>query len=985
MTAPAINNTATPGPAETRLSLVAPRPVDFLTVLKSAGPKLTKTFDGDKVIPYDLAKNFSIDTFKANDIRTLSSTLEFLGAKTLRCVIRGQFIGEERARPLAPQARRGLYPRTNELFEEVPHHWVMFDIDRYTPMINDPIESPEEAIDEFIHDKLPAAFHEASYHWQLSSSAGRTPNMLKCHLWFWLKTPYTGPQLKAWTRANELPIDVAPFRKVQVHYTANPVFINGARNPVPRRSGLRKRTVEEVDLVIPQDVIDRGDEHDHEGGESGIDLTDPTQKPGLIGAFCREYPISRVIEELLPEEFEFSVGSDRRVTWLNSGGGAPEGCFVDDEDWYLGNTHNSDPFDNRLANAWDLVRVFKFGDKDRDLTLDERAMCSVSELPSHRAMLDWVTTLPGVAAASTAATNAIPEISRRPVFRVFDDWLIDGDTRMKPGVWYFGINAERVPYQTWVCSPVHIDAVTFDAQDNNFGRLLRFKNTLQNWRKWAMPMELLRGSGEDLRGELLSMGVELNPSTGARRLMATFLQAKPPERNMRCVLQVGWCGNSFVLPNEVIGPNASEVIFQSGERGHAEHMTAGTLAGWQQGVSMPAIGNPVLMLALSASFAGPLLAKCGAESGGLHFVGDSSTGKTTAIEAACATWGGSSYKRSWRATANGMEGAAAMFNDCLLALDEISECDPREVGAIVYALANGRGKQRASRSGAARGIVSWRCAVLSSGERTIATAMAEGGHRAKAGQAVRLLDIPVMRTHGAWDTLHGAQSAAAFSDAIKQAAAAHHGHAGRRFLEKLSTEERDLGAMLEKIKALPQFCGADFEGQDKRAAGRFALFALAGELATEYGITGWPKGLAIEAAGEGFVAWQSLRGPGNDERRQILERVSDFIERHGDGRFSRVRTMGVALTICGDEEIHEEITVRDRAGWWRDTSEGREYLFTAEGMRQAVRGFDFKQALDTLQASGALPTPGPDGKRAKAQRIDGRTVKVYAINAEKLN
>ena len=32
-----------------------------------------------------------------------------------------------------------------------------------------------------------------------------------------------------------------------------------------------------------------------------------------------------------------------------------------------------------------------------------------------------------------------------------------------------------------------------------------------------------------------------------------------------------------------------------------------------------------------------------------------------------------------------MEGAAALFNDCLLALDEISECDPREVGAIVYA------------------------------------------------------------------------------------------------------------------------------------------------------------------------------------------------------------------------------------------------------------------------------------------------------------
>ena len=86
-----------------------------------------------------------------------------------------------------------------------------------------------------------------------------------------------------------------------------------------------------------------------------------------------------------------------------------------------------------------------------------------------------------------------------------------------------------------------------------------------------------------------------------------------------------------------------------------------------------------------------------------------------------------------------MEGAAALFNDCLLALDEISECDPREVGAIVYSLGNGRGKQRAGRSGNARGVTRWRCFILSSGERSIATTMLEGGHRAKAGQAVRLI------------------------------------------------------------------------------------------------------------------------------------------------------------------------------------------------------------------------------------------------------
>ncbi len=570
----------------------------------------------------------------------------------------------------------------------------------------------------------------------------------------------------------------------------------------------------------------------------------------------------------------------------------------------------------------------------------------------------------------------IPDESKRPCFKVFDDWqsLPDG-SKLKPGVWHFTVkhgkgDAPTTLIQQWLCSPLHIEAVTFDGHDNNFGRLLRFKTTIGKWREWAMPMELLRGAGDELRGELLSMGVEIDPQAG-RSLLAQYLQAKPPKRRIHCALQVGWCGDSFVLPDMVIGPAASDVIFQSGERGHDEHTRAGTLAGWQSDISARAVGNPLLTVALSAAFAGPMLARCNGESGGLHFVGDSSTGKTSVIEAACATWGGANFRRSWRATANGMEGAAALFNDCLLALDEISECDPREVGAIVYALGNGRGKQRASRTGNARGVTRWRVMVLSSGERTIGTTMADGGYRAKAGQSVRLLDISAERRFGAWDELHGLPNGAAVADAIRRAAVVHHGHAGRAFLEKLTRDRHDFCEILERFKALPIFSADSGEGQDKRTAGRFALIALAGELATEYGITGWPEGAAIEAAAEGFKAWRSTRGLGNDERRQILERVSGFIERHGDSRFSNA-----------DANISDDAMRFNRAGWWRDDGTGRIYLFNAEGMREAVNGFDFKRALDTLQAAGALLKA--DGERAKAQRIGGRLVRLYQIQADKL-
>lgn len=576
---------------------------------------------------------------------------------------------------------------------------------------------------------------------------------------------------------------------------------------------------------------------------------------------------------------------------------------------------------------------------------------------------------------SQLLATPFPGMNGRPRYVVLDDWIKAVDGTHRPGVYYCGLTAGRKdsppePVDVWVCSPMHIDAVTFDGQSNNFGRLLRFKPTVGKWRKWAMPMELLAGDGTQLRSELLAMGVELDP-LNARKQLPQYIQSAHPKRHIHCALQVGWCGDSFVLPDVVIGPNSSDVIFQSGERGHEEHTQTGTLAGWRDGIAAKALGNPLLMLAVSASFTGPLLQRCNSEGGGIHIVGDSSTGKTTLIEAACATWGGQGFKRSWRATANGMEGAAAMLNDCLLALDEISECDPKEVGAIVYALGNGRGKQRANRSGNARGVTSWRCFIVSSGERTIATTMEEGGQRVKSGQSMRLLDIPAAQTYGAWDALHDANSPAAFSDAIKRAAAQHHGKAGRAFLEKLTVDTNDLCSMLEELKASKMFATDGTDGQDKRAAARFALIGLAGELATDYGLTGWPVGAAAEAVAYVFKLWQSMRGKGNDERRQISERVSSFIDRHGDGRFTNMNSTN---------DLH----IRDRAGWWRDTPNGREFLFTTDGMREATKGIDFKRALDVLQEAKALPPPGANGERSKPFRIGGRVVKLYAINPDKL-
>ena len=292
-------------------------------------------------------------------------------------------------------------------------------------------------------------------------------------------------------------------------------------------------------------------------------------------------------------------------------------------------------------------------------------------------------------------------------------------------------------------------------------------------------------------------------------------------------------------------------------------------------------------------------------------------------------------------------------------------------------LGNGQGKQRASRNGSARTTVRWRCIVLSTGEFSIATTMAAGGHRIKAGQSVRMLDVPAQRTHGAWDNLHQASSGTAFSDALKRAATTDYGYAGRAFLEKLTSDhDSNFSEALDAIKALPELQASGDEGQVKRVAARFAMLALAGELATDYGITGWPEGEAIRAAAVGFAAWQSSRGTGqgNAERGQIIDSITSFIERHGDSRFSDANS----------DDDQRSSMVRDRAGWWRLDDGGRIYLFNANGLREALKGFDFNRALDVLQQAGAIEAPGADGKRAKFMRIRGEGMKLYAVRLDRI-
>lgn len=566
---------------------------------------------------------------------------------------------------------------------------------------------------------------------------------------------------------------------------------------------------------------------------------------------------------------------------------------------------------------------------------------------------------PAEKSGGTEGTAAPKPPVSRPCFEVHERLTGYGPS----GLYWHGLKGEDEIDQ-WVCSPLYADAMTHTERDSDHGLLLRFRNAVGRWRDWCMPMEMLRGSGEELRGELLALGVRIDPA--GHRLLNGYLMSRYPKRRVLAATSTGWHadGAVFVLPNQIIG--AGDVRFQSEYAQHDEFVRAGTLDGWRAEIAARCAGNPMLAFAVAASLAGPLLAKVHRMGGGFHLVGDSSTGKSTALSVGASVWGGPRFIRTWDATANGLEGIAAALNDTALILDEISQADPQKVGQIIYAVGNGTGKSRATRTGGARAVRRWRVMLLSSGERTLEATMAEGGKRIKAGQEARLLNVPCARRYGIFDDLCGMASGRVLSDALRTAADTHHGHAGPAFIERLVSDPGDVSGLLAAIHARPEFAAeTSLEG---RAAGAFALVAAAGELATDYGILPWSDGAALMAAATAYRAWKDARGKGHTETRQILDAVNDFIARHGDARFS----------LLGDAVS----TIRDRAGWYRDTGTGedrsRTYLFTPDGLREAAGGFDFARALDALESAGWI-ADHDDRKRSKKTKVQGRSLSLYAI------
>lgn len=537
-----------------------------------------------------------------------------------------------------------------------------------------------------------------------------------------------------------------------------------------------------------------------------------------------------------------------------------------------------------------------------------------------------------------------------------------------------------------VASPVRVLALTRDGNGRNWGRLVEVQDPDGRKHLVPIPSEWLLGEGARALDVLTNRGARIEPDIAARMGVLRYLNLTSAldgtalERAI-AASRTGWHGDSFVIPDRVIG-GVERVVYQP--KSIAAAVAArGSLEDWKAGVASLAVGNSRLVISISLAFAPVLLGRLGYNEGFIvHFRGGSSAGKTTALEVAGSVWGGGDiggYSQSWHATSNGIEAIAEAHCDILICLDELGQCRADDAGRVAYQLAAGMGRGRALADGNGASRKRWRTIGLSTGELSLEDKIREGksGQRMMAGQSVRFVDLPADADNGFGIFDHAPEvegrseatkreRGRVLADRLKDAVQAHYGTAGPSFVEAIVA---DLDGTLIAVRQIieefvPQLVPPNADGQVQRVARHFALIGASGELAAKLGIVPWPVGEALSAAERGFRDWLACRGTaGASEIDDALNHLRAVIERDGTAKFQKPEST---------EPIRDRLGYIKRKSAVEDGShvESITYLILPEAWKSIMAGRDPGRVARDLLDRGIL-MPGENGRPQRKERLTG--------------
>ncbi|QYD21956.1 DUF927 domain-containing protein [Klebsiella quasipneumoniae] len=530
-------------------------------------------------------------------------------------------------------------------------------------------------------------------------------------------------------------------------------------------------------------------------------------------------------------------------------------------------------------------------------------------------------------------------------------------------------SGEIINNETWLCSPLEVVGSGSDGAE---------RYLVLRWRSPRGHEDITRaipcadiGERDGWRS-LKAGGVNVTTKSTFRAILADWLQQSGTDREWIITHTTGWHHGAYIMPDgEVIGDPETPILFNGRSAASSGYAIAGTAATWRDSVARLAGGNPSMMLGVAAALSAPLIGLVGADGFGVHLFEQSSAGKTTTANIASSLWGEPDALRlTWYGTALGIANEAEAHNDSLLPLDEVGQgSSAKDVATSAYTLFNGAGKLQGAKEGGNRELKRWRTVAISTGEMDIETFLAAGGLKVKAGQLVRLLNIPMEKS----TAFNGLPNGKAHADALKEAWIDNHGAAGREWVKWLAANQQEAKQAVRDAQTRWRgLIPADYGEQVHRVAERFAILEAA--LVTGASITGWSEQASRDAIQHSFNAWVKEFGTGNKEHQQIIEQCEAFLNAYGLSRFAPLPYDPSSMPI------------RDLAGYRKRKSSHDDaplvfYTFPATFEKEIAQGFNARQFARVLAAAGLLSEPSSGrGYQQKSPRIDGRQINVYVLH-----
>ncbi len=583
--------------------------------------------------------------------------------------------------------------------------------------------------------------------------------------------------------------------------------------------------------------------------------------------------------------------------------------------------------------------------------------------------------------------------SGQPWPPIHGPWTVSNDGVQEPG-------HQGQPGPLIALRPIWVEACTYQPIGNkvSWGVHIRFFDLAWRPRGHAFPMRRLSEQGGVLGQELLDMGLPV--VSGKEKMLCRYLLVQSQAASqVRATSKLGWLDDDkegprlFVLPDQVIG-DAQTIIYQP-DAPNMEYLAAtlhagGTIDDWRTQVAGRCLGNPVLMFFLLAGLAPPLMRFTETASGGFHLAGGSTTGKTTALQVAVTAWGCGADPQSgpqhtairrWKATGNAIEAIAEMHNHMLLALDEINEVDPRELGGIIYQLAGGQSKGRATLHGGLRAPRHWQLLYVSSGERSVRDILRQAGQTLQGGQQVRLPEIPAEDPRTGANAIierTGDMQPAEFAEKLKQSCARCYGTAGPVLVAWLIGQvamhgqhafvgqlRRELRAIEEKLIERLASAKEKLSDENRRALRQFALVALAGAHAEQAGIVPWSFAESFEAVEQVVLRWVRDQGTERTELERGLVHLRDQL-------ISRM------TQIVDANEEPDKVRSQNVIGFFSQSH----IMLLPSAYRNLVPEYDGIALLRELERRGQLATnKGRLTKRSPSLRpLDGARPPLYWID-----